>query len=80
MEEVLLDVTSPNYYGHSLSLPMLLSGQSFTDLVTAFKDDTGVPYTSYGQQFVDFVETSHSRMYQTQAKEWLHNPALSDIM
>jgi len=79
MEEVMLNETSPDYYGHSLSLPMLLSGQSFTDLVSAFRDDSGVPYTSYGDKFVDFVETSHSRMYQTQTRTWLQNPAICDI-
>ena len=79
MEEVLLNETSPDYYGHSLSLPMLLTGQSFTDLVSAFRDDSGVSYTSYGDKFVDFVETSHSRMYQTQTRTWLQNPAICDI-
>ena len=79
MEEIMFDVASPHYYGHTLSLPMHLCGQSFKDLVAAFKTDAGVAYTSYGEQFPEFVAVSHTRMYQTQAKNWLNDKALEDI-
>ena len=79
MEEILFDVASPHYYGHTLSLPMHLCGQSFKDLVSAFKTDAGVAYTSYGEEFTEFVAVSHTRMYQTQAKKWLNDQALEDI-
>ena len=79
MEEVMFDVTSDNYYGHSLSLPMHLTGQPFTELLSAFKTDAGVPYTSYGEKFTEFVEISHARLYKTQAKGWLTNPEIQDI-
>ena len=79
MEEILFDVASPHYYGHTLSLPMHLCGQSFRDLVAAFKTDAGVAYTSYGEEFPEFVAVSHTRMYQTQAKNWLNDKALEDI-
>lgn len=79
MEEILFDVASPHYYGHTLSLPMHLCGQSFKDLVAAFKTDAGVAYTSFGEEFTEFVAVSHTRMYQTQAKKWLNDKALEDI-
>ena len=79
MEEIMFDVASPNYYGHTLSLPMHLCGQSFKDLVAAFKTDDSVAYTSYGEDFPEFVAVSHTRMYQTQAKNWLNDKALEDI-
>lgn len=79
MEEILFEVASPHYYGHSLSLPMHLCGPSFSELVAAFRTDAGVAYTSYGEEFTEFVAVSHTRMYQTQAKTWLNDKALEDI-
>ena len=79
MEEVLFDEDSPNYYGHSLSLPMFLTGAPFEKLIQSFKDDTGVPYALYGKKFPEFVEMSHKKIYQTQIKEWLKNEELKDL-
>ena len=79
MQEVLLDETSPNYFGHKLLLPMFLCGQSYTELISAFKDDSGVPYTSYGKEFTEFVEKSHADMYQTETKNWLRHSSLNEI-
>jgi len=79
MQEVLLDEASPNYFGHKLLLPMFLCGQSYTELISAFKDDSGVPYTSYGKEFTEFVEKSHADMYQTETKNWLRHSSLNEI-
>merc|ERR1719167_717032 len=79
MEEVLFDSKSPNYYGHEFSLPMFLVGKPFEKLVQAFKDDTGVPYSLYGEKFPNYVEMSHKNIYQTQIKEWLRNEELVDL-
>ena len=79
LEEVLWDVTSPHYYGHSMTFPMYLCGPSFDQVVAAFKSDTGVEYSAYGEKFTKFVEKSHARMYQTQTKTWLTNKLIEDI-
>ena len=79
MEEVLFDEDSPNYYGHSLSLPMFFAGAPFEKLIQSFKDDSGVPYALYGKKFPDFIEKDHSKIYQTQIKEWLKNEDLKDL-
>jgi len=79
MEEVLFDDNSPCYYGHSMSLPLFLTGPPFEKLIESFKDDTGVPYALYGKKFPEFVEKSHDKIYQTQIKEWLKNEELKDV-
>jgi len=79
MEEVLFDEDSPNYYGHSMALPMFFTGAPFERLIQSFKDDTGVPYELYGKKFPEYVEISHKKIYQTQIKEWLKNEKLKDL-
>ena len=79
MEEVLWDETSPHYYGHSMTFPMYLCGPSFDQVVTAFKNDTGVEYSVYGEQCNKFIEVQSARMYQTQTKNWLTNKLIEDI-
>jgi len=79
MQEVLFDETSPNYFGHKLLLPMFMCGQSYHELISAFKDDSGVPYTSYGKEFTEFVEKSHASLYQTETKHWLRHSSLNVI-
>jgi len=79
MEEVLFDEDSPNYYGHSLLLPMFMAGKPFEKLIQSFKDDSGVPYALYGKKFPEFVEKSHAKIYQTQIKDWLKNEDLKEL-
>merc|ERR1712198_403278 len=79
MEEVLFDEVSPNYYGHSMAFPMHMVGQPYEKLIQSFKDDSGVPYSLYGTKFAEFIEKSHSKIYQTQIKEWLKHEQLKDV-
>jgi len=79
MEEVLFDEDSPNYYGHSMAFPMHMVGQPYEKLIQSFKDDSGVPYSLYGTKFAEFIEKSHSKIYQTQIKEWLKHEQLKDV-
>merc|ERR550517_466570 len=79
MEEVLWDESSPHYYSHFMALPMSFCGPSFEQVVTAFKNDTGVEYSAYGEKCNKFIEVQSARMYQTQTKNWLTNKLIEDI-
>lgn len=80
MEEVLFKEDSPFYYGHSLALPMHLTGPPFESLVKAVKSDDGVPYSLFADgKFGDFVEKSHARIYATQTKDWFGKPELDAV-
>jgi len=80
MEEVLFEEESPSYYGHSLALPMCLTGPPFESLVKAVKSDAGVPYSLFADgKFGDFVEKAHARIYATQTKDWMGQPELAGV-
>lgn len=80
MEEVLFEEASPSYYGHSLVLPLLMTGPPFESLVKAVQSDDGVPYSLYADgKFGEFVEKAHARIYQTQTKDWMGQPELAAV-
>ena len=79
MEEMLWDETSPHYYSHFIALPMSMCGPSYDQVVTAFKNNTGVEYSVYGEKCNKFIEVQSARMYQTQTKNWLTNKLIEDI-
>jgi len=80
MEEVLFEEESPFYYGHSLTLPMNLTGPPFESLVKAVRSDAGVPYSLFADgKFGDFVEKAHARIYATQTKDWMAQPELGGV-
>jgi len=80
MEEVLFEEESPSYYGHSLVLPLLMTGPPFESLVKAVKSDGGVPYSLYADgKFGEFVEKAHQRIYLTQTKDWMGQPELAGV-
>merc|ERR550517_1892153 len=80
MEEVLFQEESPFYYGHSLTLPMNLTGPPFESLVKAVRSDAGVPYSLFADgKFGDFVEKAHATLYATQTKDWMAQPELGGV-
>jgi len=79
LEEVLCDENSPHYYAHTLRLPRLLAGTTFTALARALTTDAGVAYSEYGPEFAEFVAGSHAKLYRTELAGWLGRPELAAL-
>merc|ERR1711892_278655 len=79
LEEVLFDEDNPNFYGNKLTTALNFSGAPYAKLMEAFKDDTGVPYTLYGEDFPKFVEDAHKDIYQNDLKDWLKREEFAEV-